>query len=273
MLLAIAIVAAWGIPALEETHCEFLYVGIGKHVVGRSVVAMEGHGAKGLAGYLLMLPMFFGIVLINFLPWAVWLPKTVKDYWIRRRSLSPEEGYLALSVLLVFAVFTLVQTKLPHYILPAFPALAIVVARSLILAKDATTSRWLPRLGLGTAVFAISAGLIVCPMLVGMFPSRSLFLRAMPYLKPETVIGAYDYGEPSLIWEFRKKTTGFVEFPNDNKLTEFMHLKGARLLVLPTQQIPEKLPVLDPLWKLERIEGINLVKGKKVDLTLVIKPE
>ena len=39
--LSIALVAAWGIPALQQTHGEFLRVGIGKHVVARSVVNQD----------------------------------------------------------------------------------------------------------------------------------------------------------------------------------------------------------------------------------------
>src|SRR5439155_1993172 len=45
ILLMLAIVALWGVPALIQTHGEFFRIGIGRHVVGRSFGAMEGHGA------------------------------------------------------------------------------------------------------------------------------------------------------------------------------------------------------------------------------------
>src|SRR3712207_7065058 len=45
LIFAIAIVAMWGIPALQRTNGDFFRIGIGRHVVERSVVAMEGHGA------------------------------------------------------------------------------------------------------------------------------------------------------------------------------------------------------------------------------------
>ena len=50
----ITIVACWGIPALVRTHGEFLAIGIGRHVIGRSFGAMEGHGANSLGLYLLL---------------------------------------------------------------------------------------------------------------------------------------------------------------------------------------------------------------------------
>ena len=37
------LIGAWGIPAIIETHGDFFRVGIGKHVVERSLSAMEGH--------------------------------------------------------------------------------------------------------------------------------------------------------------------------------------------------------------------------------------
>ncbi|HUE41374.1 MAG TPA: glycosyltransferase family 39 protein, partial [Chthoniobacterales bacterium] len=59
ILLTLAIVALWGVPALIQTHGEFLRIGIGKHVIGRSFGAMEGHGANSLGIYLLLLPFYF----------------------------------------------------------------------------------------------------------------------------------------------------------------------------------------------------------------------
>jgi len=45
ILLMLALVALWGIPALIQTHGEFLRIGIGRHVIGRSFSAMESHGS------------------------------------------------------------------------------------------------------------------------------------------------------------------------------------------------------------------------------------
>jgi len=56
ILLMLAIVALWGVPALIQTHGEFLRIGIGRHVFGRSLVAMEGHGSNSFGAYLLLLP-------------------------------------------------------------------------------------------------------------------------------------------------------------------------------------------------------------------------
>src|SRR5262252_34131 len=53
ILLMLVIVALWGIPALIQTHGEFFSIGIGRHVIGRSLTTMEGHGASSLGMYVL----------------------------------------------------------------------------------------------------------------------------------------------------------------------------------------------------------------------------
>ncbi len=55
ILLTLAVVALWGIPALIRTDGQFFSVGIGRHVIGRSFATMEGHGANSIGMYLLLL--------------------------------------------------------------------------------------------------------------------------------------------------------------------------------------------------------------------------
>lgn len=267
LFLALAIVAAWGNPALAATNGEFFKIGIGKHVVGRSLVAMEGHGASVWWVYLLMLPLFFVLVFPFFLPWSLYLPGLVRNAWKRRRSLAPDELFLWISVLWIFGVFTLVRTKLPHYILPAYPFLALLIARYTLQ----TAPNWLPKLTLGTVGVALAAGFVACPLLEGMFPSRSVFKVTQSELKPETQVASADFGEPSVVWEFRKKVKSFIQFADVDDVDEFMREPGSRITILPTERLPRSFPSPDPAWKMARVQGINLVKGKRVDLTVVIK--
>ncbi len=67
ILLTLLAVALWGIPALIQTHGEFFSIGIGRHVIGRSLTTMEGHGANSLGVYVLLLPFYFAHGLCQFL--------------------------------------------------------------------------------------------------------------------------------------------------------------------------------------------------------------
>ncbi len=137
ILLTLVVVALWGIPALIQTHGEFFTVGIGRHVVGRSFMTLEGHGASSFGMYLLLLPFYFVTVFISFFPWSIKLPWLIRNLWRNREAAvdapgysgKPLDTYLLAGIAVVFVIFTLVSTKLPHYTLPAFPLLALLLAR------------------------------------------------------------------------------------------------------------------------------------------------
>ena len=96
-------------------------------VVDQVVGHATGGGAKNRAKPFFF---FFGILALGFLPWTVllgWLWR--KAHW---RSLSGirREAWAMLSgwAILTFTMFSINSSKLPAYILPMFPALAILAA-------------------------------------------------------------------------------------------------------------------------------------------------
>ncbi len=138
VLLMLAIVAIWAAPALIQTGGEFFKIGIGRHVIARSFGAMEGHGANSVIGYLALLPYYLVTVFFSFFPWSIKLPWLSRKLWRAQGSGSVRPGdrgrdkldnYLLIRIGIIFLIFTLVKTKLPHYTLPAFPLLALLLAR------------------------------------------------------------------------------------------------------------------------------------------------
>lgn len=268
ILLMLALVCAWGIPALLSTSGEFFRIGIGKHVVARSVVAMEGHGASSLGIYLLLLPFYFITVFASFFPWSIKLPALAKGLW-QTRDLT--DSFLVLGTLIVFVIFTLVRTKLPHYTLPAFPLMALLLARQLVNAQ----SQFFRRLSIfaiaAYALIALAAGPLVAPL----FASRALFEAATNDLKPEMEFGAVEYNEPSLVWYFRSRVRGFMADPplKPRHVRPFMEKPGPRFVILPTPLATSLYPEIPPDWKRFTVNGWNVAKGKTVDLTLLLKPQ
>ena len=137
VVLMLVVVALWGIPALIQTHGEFFTVGIGRHVVTRSFMTLEGHGASSFGMYVLLLPFYFVTVFISFFPWSIKLPWLIRKLWRKEKAgvSAPAysglliDTYLLWGIAIIFVIFTLVSTKLPHYTLPAFPLLALLLAR------------------------------------------------------------------------------------------------------------------------------------------------
>lgn len=266
-LLSLAAVAAWAWPAIERTDGRYLEVGLGRHVVGRSFAAMEGHGGGGWLAYLAFLP-FYGITLFpTFLPGSVFLPWLVRRLW-RREPGDRASSYLLCAVLAVLLVFTFVSTKLPHYILPAFPALALLLAGHWTAA-----GRPVARLGRGIAIAGavwVAVALVGFPLCARFFPSRELARRALP-LAPETLLGTAGYTEPSVVWYFRAQISGYAQKLDPAGVEAFLAGRGPRAAVLLTEDAG-RLGLLgrEELRRFS-VRGINVAKARIVEVTVLIK--
>ena len=262
VLLMLALVCLWGMPALLQTHGEFFRIGIGKHVVERSIATMEGHGASSIWMYLALLPFYFVAIFVSFFPWSIKLPALWKNL---RAPRDATDQFLLAGTLIIFGIFTFVQTKLPHYTLPAFPLLGLLVARrfdSLRLSKALPVAM--------TAVYLIVA-LLVSPLCARFFPSHTLARESEPNLKPEMEFGAIDFTEPSLVWYFRDRVRGFMTPLKGKDTAEFMSRPGARFVVLPTELVNKVFPNVDASWRSYHANGLNVAKGQRVDLTMLVK--
>lgn len=276
--LTLAIISLWAIPAYLKTNGEFLRVGIGRHVIERSFGAMEGHGGASLLTYVLLLPFYFVTIFLTFFPWSLKLPWLMKRLWGSKTAVSDRgysardkiDIYLLSGTVIVFVIFTLVRTKLPHYTLPAFPLLALLMARRLVATEFAA-----PRfkmVSMATALILAGIALVVPPLFASKFPARELFNAAKNDLRPEMEFGAVDFTEPSLVWYFRSRVDGWMATLDRETVKPFMDRPGPRFVIVPTK-LAETLFANRPVdWKTFTHEGFNVAKGKRVDLTLLLKP-
>ena len=264
LLLMLVLICLWGIPALVRTQGEFFRVGIGKHVVERSVATMEGHGASSVWMYLALLPFYFLTVFASFFPWSIKLPALWKKLRAQRDG---TDQFLLTGAFIIFGIFTLVQTKLPHYTLPAFPLLALLVARRF---ESLRFARALP---IAAIAVYLAIALFLSPFLARFFPTYNLARDSRPNLKPEMEFGAVDFTEPSLVWYFRDKVGGFMTSLKHKDANKFMGRGGSRFIVLPTASVAEIFPNIDPSWRSYHTKGFNIPKGRGADLTMLLKPE
>lgn len=125
-LVAAAFVLPWLVAVELATEGGFLREALAGDLGPKIVSGDEGHGAPpGL--HLLLLPVLFfpGVAL---LPAGV--RAAVKDWRAGSRPVARSAG-LAAKLIVCFAVptwlaFEILPTKLPHYVLPAYPALAVL---------------------------------------------------------------------------------------------------------------------------------------------------
>jgi 4-amino-4-deoxy-L-arabinose transferase-like glycosyltransferase len=284
LLLMLSIVALWGIPALIQAHGEFFSVGIGRHVIGRSLVAMEGHGANSFGMYLLLLPFYFVTIFLSFFPWSIKLPWLVRKLFAGKKAAmhlrefssdyhrNKVDNYFIIGTAIVFIIFTLVKTKLPHYTLPAFPLLALLLARRLNMEK---ATHFFSYCVVASASMYLAIALVIPPFIAQFFPAYRLFRESRTYLQRDMQFGSVDFSEPSLVWYFRgpQGVRSFLLPLNDGHAAEFMQNSGPRFVVLPTLTARTLFAEPPANWRTFSTSSFNIAKGKRVDLTLLLKPE
>ena len=160
-LLAIAMVLPWLISIQIATDGGFLRQAIGDDMAPKLAGAAERHG--GLFGYhLLLAPLLFFPASLTVIPGLGYLTSALRGR-TGEKTASAARFLLAWAVP-VWLVFELLPTKLPHYVLPAYPALALIAGWGLLqLTAAAAWQKWV-----SWALFAF-AGLVFAILLPVLF--------------------------------------------------------------------------------------------------------
>lgn len=184
--VALLIIAGWGIPAIVATDGLFFKVGIGEHVVERGHKTFQGHGG-----------FIFYYLATAFLSLCPWVACAGEAAVVVKRRWDAKTAFLVSWIAATYLVFSLYVTKLPHYVLPAFPAIFLLFG---LLGEGDPMPRW-ARVFFWTAtgVFAL-IGLAVVPVLglvlvmLAMRGRRSvLALAGMALVVGGTAIGAVKF--------------------------------------------------------------------------------
>ena len=116
LALTLLPIAAWGLPALYKTAGLFGRVGLGSHVLERGWQTFDGHG--GFFFYYLLSALF------SLFPWIAFLGDGIVA---ARRNWNARTAFLVAWIAGIYLLFSFYVTKLPHYVLPAFPALFLLL--------------------------------------------------------------------------------------------------------------------------------------------------
>jgi 4-amino-4-deoxy-L-arabinose transferase-like glycosyltransferase len=269
LLVALFIVGLWGVPALLETHGQFFTVGIGHHVVFRSFGIMEGHGGPGWLGWIVTLPLYLITFFVSFFPWGFKIPFALSTWWHERRQ-DAFGWYLLLQAAVVFAVFTLVRTKLPHYTLPAFPAISLWLAMRITSSPD--HSQWIRRRVIAMCLLSTAVTLLLFNAARPYFVAASLWRQASPFCSTDMRLGAAGFNEPSLVWEFRKGVTNYLEQLTIDQARPFLAKPGPRVLILPTRDLSAELRGLATNAVMFEAAGLDTARFARIKLTAILKP-
>jgi hypothetical protein len=194
------------------------------------------------------------------------MPATLRRWWPTRGT-DDLGWYLMLQALIVFVVFSLVRTKLPHYTLPAFPCIALWLA--LQLRTDQNAFAWFQKRFIAMTVAVLVLMLGFTSIAKNYLLTERLWNAVGPQVRPETKVGCFGFTESSLVWKFRGVTTNLVVLDEEKKAKNFLTNTPPFILVLPTKDVAA-LGNTNGL-RIE-VHGLDMVKFKNWDLTAMVIP-
>ena len=299
-----ALVLPWLIAITITSHGAFWTGSVGRDLIGKLATAQESHGAPP-GSYLVTLWLMFW-------PGSMLLLAALPGIWALRRH--PLVLLALVWVVPTWIVFEATRTKLLHYTLPTYPALALVVALALTHARIWRWAAWplvvvpaallagvvvtaaqleqaLPWTFWPAALLAVAlaalvplalrhggpfaqagalalAGfglaLAVFPTLAAtpsLWPARSLAALAAEH--PGCTLTVAGFAEPSLVfWTDRQAV---LATPEDALIA--LTRPGCQIVVLPAAAPqPELVP-------LQRLTGMDLGSGRKLDLAIYLTPQ
>lgn len=150
--LTLAIVGPWAIAITLASHGQFYQQSLGDDFAAKLAGGQETHGAW--PGY------YLALVTISFWPAVMFLAPAVGA--AIRRHTDPATRFLLAWSGACWVMFEVVPTKLPHYVLPVYPALAILAAVWTLTPREDKPPQWQTGLFyLALAQFALGLAALV----------------------------------------------------------------------------------------------------------------
>ena len=130
--LLLLLVLPWFIAIGIHTDWAFYIESVGKDMLGKVAEGKESHGAPP--------GVYLGVTIGTFWPASVFV--ILSAVWIWKEKGHHAVLFCLAWILPSWIIFELVPTKLPHYILPMLPAIAIITAMALENRQTSWNTRW-----------------------------------------------------------------------------------------------------------------------------------
>lgn len=172
VLLMLAIVLPWCVAIGVASGGDFFARSVGDNFLGKVAQGQQAHGFP--PGY------YLAVFLASFWPGSLFAVLAIPFAWARRRT--PEVRFLLAWIIPTWLLFEAVATKLPHYVLPTYPAIACLTAAAALAPgawRFGRVWRWAGRI-YGAAWLLVGLALAVAgPVLLWVLQRR---IDALPIL-------------------------------------------------------------------------------------------
>jgi 4-amino-4-deoxy-L-arabinose transferase-like glycosyltransferase len=271
-LMCAVVALPWYILVTIDTRMEFLYEFFGTHNFERAITSMEAHSGP---------PWYYVVVLvIGLVPWSVFLGgalwygawSAVRNPWLRVRATwsracddetehSPDAyRFLGCWIVVYLAAFTLAATKLPNYILPALPPLALLIARILDRWRRGVVvfPSWMMPAGLGALALIGGVTIVAFGLAGGMIEVKAMHGRSWPGVETWAPLGLVLIAGAAIgtrCW-WRGQRTGFVVAMVTTALAFLIPLAAGGSTALNAYRAPR--PLVAQTGALQRDQDIRI---------------
>ncbi|MFN2387110.1 MAG: phospholipid carrier-dependent glycosyltransferase [Thermoanaerobaculia bacterium] len=195
-LLYVALAIPWFV-AMERANPAFLDFFFVREHFGRFT-----GGAKRSETVVYFIP----VLLIGFLPWTLFAGRIVRlfrPFSLERMRGRPDAAFFLVWAVSVFLFFSLSRSKLIPYVLPAFPALAALAARGILVSPGAPGGRF--RAAAGGAALVFFAVAIAQPRLTREHTAHAFVEAYRRYAREGIPLVTYHTFLHGLPWELRRE--------------------------------------------------------------------
>ncbi len=148
--LMLLLVLPWLVAIALRSGGEFFNIALGPSMLGKVASGQQSHGLPP-GTYLLLYWFTFWPAAALAIPAAPWIWRNRRDRAVR---------FCLAWIVPTWIVFELIVTKLPHYVLPVYPAIAILLALALVAGRrPGRPLAWLMTAG-GVIYLVLGAGLL-----------------------------------------------------------------------------------------------------------------
>jgi 4-amino-4-deoxy-L-arabinose transferase-like glycosyltransferase len=178
IIWVLLLVLPWFVAIMAKSGDSFLQESVGQDLLSKILHGQETHGAP--PGY------YLALFWLTFWPAAPLAAVAAPAVWRERRV--PTARFLIAWVVPSWIVFELVMTKLPHYVLPLYPAIAILIARE--IEQRALSHN--PHLTRTTVMWPFFAALLPAAAIIALIWMRGQFgWLAWPFAAGSAIFGFY----------------------------------------------------------------------------------
>jgi 4-amino-4-deoxy-L-arabinose transferase-like glycosyltransferase len=172
------LVLPWFVAIVGRAGDAFFAGSVGGDLTSKLSGSSEGHGGP---------PLYYLVLFwLTFWPAAPLAALAAPAVWRARRE--PAVRFLLAWLVPSWIVFEVVPTKLPHYVLPLYPAIAILIAWA-IEREALSAKRWIARITVHWPIFAAVLPILAIVAVIAL--RRQLGLLAWPFAAGAMIFGFF----------------------------------------------------------------------------------